>query len=350
MPNAARFIPAPDDRLIAHHGSLSSSRKTQKGMSGMSHRRIDLRVGTGPLDEGKSWNLAATVHLPDAPGENAPVLVALPGGGYTRHYFDLREPGYSEAEHHVGRGVVMVAIDHLRVGDSDIPELLDAGLEACAAANHAAVGAILAKLRHGALDPGVEPIRPVAVIGSGQSMGGHIGLLMQANHRSFDGLAMLGSSVVCTKLPARVPGEEICLLGKQDASEGLAALAAFDFRFAFHWEDVPDCFAQVDVDAKRGAAPMPYWGSATTPDAGSGLVPGHFAGAAAMVSVPTLIAMGERDVCQDSLRELAAYMSTRDLAVFVVPKMAHMHNFAGTRALMWRRLSAFIAQVADLQC
>jgi hypothetical protein len=27
--------------------------------------------------------------------------------------------------------------------------------------------------------------------------------------------------------------------------------------------------------------------------------------------------------------------------------MAHMHNFAGTRHLMWRRLSAFISQVAD---
>jgi alpha-beta hydrolase superfamily lysophospholipase len=316
----------------------------------MSHRRIDLHVGTGPLDDGKSWNLAATVHLPNASCDNAPVLVLLPGGGYTRHYFDLREPGYSEAEHHVGRGVVVVAIDHLRVGDSDIPELPDASLEACAAANHAAVGAILARLREGTLDPGVGPVRPVAVIGSGQSMGGHIGLLMQANHRSFDGLAMLGSSVVCTRLPARVPGEEICLLGRQDASEGLAALATFDFRFAFHWEDVPDRFAQVDVDAKRAAAPMPYWGSATTPDAGSGLVPGHLAGAAALVSVPTLVGMGERDVCQDSLRELAAYMSTRDLALFVVPRMAHMHNFAGTRALMWQRLSAFIAQVADLQC
>lgn len=313
----------------------------------MSHRRIDLRVETGPLDDGKSWTLATTVHLPGTPGDSAPVLIGLPGGLYTRHYFDLREPGYSEAEHHVARGVVVVAIDHLRVGDSDMPDLADASLEACAAANHAAMGVILGKLRDGTLDPGVAPIRPTAVIGSGQSMGGHIALLMQAHHRSFNGLAMLGSSVSCTKLPARVPGEEICLLGKQDANEGLAALATFDFRFAFHWEDVPDHFAQVDVDSKRGGAPTPYWACATSPNAGNGLVPGHLAGAAAMVNVPTLVGMGERDVCQDSLRELAAYMSTRDLALFIAPKMAHMHNFAGTRALMWRRLSAFIAQVAD---
>lgn len=315
----------------------------------MNHRRIELRIETGSLANGKSWTLAATVHLPDAANlaDRPPVLVGLPGGGYTRHYFDLREPGYSEAEHHVARGVVVITIDHLRVGDSDIPALEDASLPACAAANHAALGAILDRLRGGTLEPGIGPIVPAAVIGAGQSMGGHIALLMQANHRSFDGLAMLGSSVVCTRLPARAPGDEICLLGKAEPSEGLAKLASFDFRFAFHWEDVPDHFAKVDVDAKRGGGPMPYWGSATTPNAGDGLVPGHLAGTAATVTVPTLLGLGERDVCQDSLRELAAFMSAQDLAVFVAPKMAHMHNFAGTRALMWRRLSAFIAQVAD---
>jgi hypothetical protein len=32
--------------------------------------------------------------------------------------------------------------------------------------------------------------------------------------------------------------------------------------------------------------------------------------------------------------------------VIVVPQMAHMHNFAGTRRLLWDRIDAFIAQVA----
>jgi len=315
----------------------------------MSHRRIEISVNTGTLSSGKAWTLAATVHLPDAAslGPRPPVLVGLPGGGYTRHYFDLREASYSEAEHHVARGVVVIAIDHLRVGDSDIPALEEAGLPACAEADHAALQDILGKLRAGTLAPDVAPIQPAAVIGAGQSMGGHIALLMQANHRSFDGLAMLGSSVTCTRLPAPTAEGEICLLGQAEPSEGLAKLASFDFRYAFHWEDVPDHFAKVDVDAKRGGGPMPYWGSATTPNAGNGLVPGHLAGAAAVVAVPTLLGMGERDVCQDSLREMAAFMSARDLALFVAPKMAHMHNFAGTRHLMWRRLSAFISQVAD---
>lgn len=312
----------------------------------MSHRRIELTIGTGTLTSGKSWTLAATVHLPDEIGERPPVLIALPGGGYTRHYFDLREAGYSEAEYHVARGVVVVAIDHLRVGDSDVPGLEDASLQACAEANHAAVQVILGRLRGGTLANGIAPVAPAAVIGAGQSMGGHIALLMQAGHRTFDGLAMLGSSVVSTRLPSREAGGEISLLGQTDPTSGLAALVGFDFRFAFHWEDVPDRFADADMIGQRGGA-LPYWRSATTPNAGGGLLPGYLSGAAAVVTVPTLVAMGERDVCQDSLRELAVFMSTRDLALFVVPKMAHMHNFAGTRALMWRRLDAFIAQVAD---
>lgn len=315
----------------------------------MSHRRIELRVNTGTLSSGKTWTLAATVHLPHEAQleDRPPVLVAMPGGGYTRHYFDLREVGYSEAEHHVSRGVVVVALDHLRVGDSDIPDLEEASLAACAQANHAAVGAILGKLRGGTLESGIGAIDPAVVIGVGQSMGGHIGLLMQANHKTFDALAMLGSSVVSTRLPAREVGKEVSLMGQTDPVNGLSTLVGFDFRFAFHWEDVPERFAEVDIAGQRGSGPLPYWRSETTPNAGGGLLPGHLSTAAAVVTAPVLLGMGERDVCQDSLRELAAFMSTRDLALFVAPRMAHMHNFAGTRELMWRRLSALIAQVAD---
>lgn len=323
---------------------------TMAGMGNdMSHQRVDLRVETGDCAGLGTWTLAATVHLPERVAEHPPVLVCLPGGGYGRGYFDLREPGYSEAAYHVARGVVVIAIDHLRVGESDIPKLEDASLAATAAADHAALQVILERLKTGRLAAGIPAVTPSAVIGEGQSMGGHIAVLMQANHRSFDGLAILGSSVTCTRLPARTHGQEICLLGKQDPAEGLAALATFDWRFAFHWEDVPEHFAGVDVASKSGGAPIPYWGSATTPAAGDGLLPGNLSREAASVDVPVLVAMGERDVCQDPLREVAAFMSARDIAYFVVPRMAHMHNFAGTRALLWCRLGAFVAQVATIK-
>jgi hypothetical protein len=56
--------------------------------------------------------------------------------------------------------------------------------------------------------------------------------------------------------------------------------------------------------------------------------------------------MGERDVCQDSLREIAAFQSANDLSLSIIPRMAHMHNFAGTRRRMWRRIDAFVYQAA----
>ncbi|WP_071059635.1 hypothetical protein [Parafrankia soli] len=94
------------------------------------------------------WQIAVTVCLPAQPspsaagpgtdgletgglepggsaaggsGPGVPVLVGLPGGGYARRYFDLPEPGYSQAEHHVHRGAVVVMVDHLGVGESSVP-------------------------------------------------------------------------------------------------------------------------------------------------------------------------------------------------------------------------------------
>jgi pimeloyl-ACP methyl ester carboxylesterase len=316
----------------------------------MSHHKVDLHLDTGPLKNGQSWRLAATVHLPPLQclPADAPVLVCLPGGRYNRRYYDLQEPGYSEAEHHVDRGIVVVAIDHIRVGDSDMPDLNDASLAAAAESNHAVLQVILNRLREGNLAEGLPSITPTAVIGEGQSMGGHIALLMQAHHSCFDGLAMLGSSVSCTRLQGPARSDDICLLGKSDAAEGLARFADFDWRYAFHWEDVPEHFTAVETSTATGA-PMPYWGSETSPNAGGGLLPGHFAEEAATVTVPVLLAMGERDVTQDPLRETAAFMSALDLAYFVVPRMAHMHNFASTRGRLWARLSTFVSQVTDLR-
>lgn len=312
----------------------------------MSHKRFELRVDTGEATA-NSWTLAITIHAPDVACFRGPrpVLVTLPGGRYTRHYFDLREPGYSEAEFHVARGVVVIAIDHLGVGDSDIPSGPLVSLEYCAEVNHAALTIVLDRLRHGQIDPSLSPIELSAVIGAGQSMGGHIALLMQANHNSFDALAMLGSSVTCTRLPGRGEEQSICSLGKTNANEALAAIASFDFRFAFHWDDVPEHLVKADMESKQQGGDEIYWTSKTSPDAGNLMQAGAMTGVAARIRVPTLVAMGERDVCQDSLRELAAYMSARDIALFIAPKMAHMHNFAGTRQLMWRRIAAFIEQV-----
>jgi pimeloyl-ACP methyl ester carboxylesterase len=91
--------------------------------------------------------------------------------------------------------------------------------------------------------------------------------------------------------------------------------------------------------------PCPPWGSLTTPGAvaQSCLTPGAVAPEAAAVTVPVLVAMGERDVCADVKGEPRAYKSATSIDLYICPRMSHMHNFAGTREIFWQRIEAFAA-------
>ena len=57
------------------------------------------------------------------------------------------------------------------------------------------------------------------------------------------------------------------------------------------------------------------------------------------------MALGERDVLVDPRGEPRAYESARSVDLFVCPRMGHMHNFAGTRELFWRRIETWAAWV-----
>jgi pimeloyl-ACP methyl ester carboxylesterase len=307
----------------------------------VTHTRLELKVDLSDRE-----TIAATVHLPERL-DRPPVLFCLPGATYSRRYFDLPEPGYSEAQYHVERGTIVVAIDHLGVGESTIPAPEDARIPEVAAADSAAVARILAMLRDGSLTGG-RPVTPSARIGAGQSMGGFIAVAMQAKQRPFDGLVVLGASMVCTQIPSPRSGEAIRASGYADPLEAGARLfLETDWRYAFHWDDEPEHLVELDIAGKppRNGAVAP-WGSATVPNVTDLMLPGFIAREAAIIDVPVLIAMGERDVCQDPLRELAAFQSARDLSLLVVPRMAHMHNFAGTRRELWQRTHAFVGQVA----
>ena len=85
------------------------------------------------------------------------------------------------------------------------------------------------------------------------------------------------------------------------------------------------------------------WNSHATPGrvARSTLTPGVVAAEAAAVTVPVLCAMGVRDLVPDPLGEPRAFLSARSVDLFICPRMGHMHNFAGTRALFWERIHAF---------
>ncbi|HXO48845.1 MAG TPA: alpha/beta hydrolase, partial [Mycobacterium sp.] len=63
----------------------------------------------------------AWLFLPERPAAARAVLLCLAGGTYDKHYWHLDidgYPGYSFGEHLAESGFVVIAVDHLGIGDS----------------------------------------------------------------------------------------------------------------------------------------------------------------------------------------------------------------------------------------
>jgi pimeloyl-ACP methyl ester carboxylesterase len=215
------------------------------------------------------------------------------------------------------------------------------------------VATILDLLRAGTLAPDVPACEPRVVVGAGQSLGGHVLAGMQAFHRTFDGVAMLGSSMVGTYLPPRPDAAPFAVPdGASPLEAAMAGLAQADWPWIFHWDPEPDSAGAALVAADlAGGVPArriaPPWGSTTYPGfSAEMMLPGAMAEPVARIDVPVLLARGERDVCYPPAEEVASFTAATDVSLYSVPRMAHMHNFAATRAVLWRRLDEFVAHVA----
>jgi pimeloyl-ACP methyl ester carboxylesterase len=325
--------------------------------------RIDLRIDvSSAVPLAGRHEVAVTAFLPsaDALGSKPIAIFASPGGGYTRHYYDIQLPGhsgYSQAEAHVRSGFIFVAYDHLGVGDSTTEHLGDYSVPQLAAANDAAVREVTRRLVTGTLSDGLPPLPNLACIGIGQSMGGCVTVVMQGRHATFDAIAPLGFSALHTVLPQRdaaerqrgldhhlrVGSRDVAQISVAEASQGVV-----DFVYPFHWEDVPADIVAADM---VGGFPLrktaPPWGSLTVPPcAVTMMTPGVVAQEARAIKVPVLIGVGERDVCPDPHAEPSAYTGSGDVSLFIVPRMAHMHNFASSRQQLWSRIERWARRVA----
>ena len=290
----------------------------------MSHRRVDVRIDvSAAVDLPGPLETAVTAHVPASLPERPVVVFAFPGGGYSRGYFDIHRtelPGPTQAEFHADRGTLLLACDHLSVGDSSMA-IDDISFEQLAAANHGTVVGALARLRAGTLAEALPPVDPQIVVGMGQSMGGCLGIIQQANHRTFDALAVLGYSGARMRV----------------AADGLPTGVDLT-RYLFHGDDEPASLVEADL----GGDPQP-WRSPTMPArvpqmAQSGLIVAE----AARIDVPLFLAAGERDVLDDLATEPMAFRACDDVTLFRLRRSAHMHNFAPTRAVLWRRLHGWI--------
>ena len=117
-----------------------------------------------------------------------------------------------------------------------------------------------------------------------------------------------------------------------------------DLSWGFHFDDIgAEVVARDQTDFPFRNGDQPPWGSGTVPMPAAiwCLAPGSTLAEAAAVQVPVLVAMGERDVLVDPRGEARAYVSSPSVDWFQCPRMAHMHNFAGTRALLWQRIESW---------
>lgn len=317
------------------------------------HNQVDLRIDlTGRTELKGNLSTAATVHYPTgALSDPAVVIFAWPGGGYGKGYFDIRIPGmtgYSQAEHHTREGCIVVACDHPGVGKSSELDRTASSYENVAAANAATMAEVLRLLREGKMAPNLPGVTDPVLIGMGQSYGGMLLIVQQGRQRSFDGVAILGYSGTQIRLPDPVAGAT-APDGDTISLEGITARDKM--RYAFFWEDVPQTIVAEDMKGSlpKRQPPLPMWASDRRPGGAhwSPHIPNVVAHWAAVIECPVFIGCGERDVCPDPWSEPAAYRRSSDITLSVTPRMAHMHNFAGTRKELWTRLSSWIRGVVE---
>ncbi|WP_407688303.1 alpha/beta fold hydrolase [Mycobacterium sp. HUMS_1102779] len=285
---------------------------------------------------GEDASLAAT-YYPARAGAGA-VLVCLPGGTYSRAYWDLDipgRPGYSFAEFATGQGHGVVTIDPLGTGESSKPARVF-GFADIAAALDRAVAAI----------PGVTGVHapPVALA---HSLGGYLAITQQSLYSSYAALAVLGCTnqhVAPLNLDAGFIARAATPHGRAElAEEILSALPEPYFEGPrehlqswFHLPDVPADVVAADCVTAKSVVPRAF---------GTALIPGVVAEHAARIEAPVFVGYGAVDVSPDPRAEAGLYRSSRDITTLVLDDCAHCHNMASGRHRLWRRLLAWVGTV-----
>lgn len=292
---------------------------------------IDVSEATGLV----GVEIAASLVIPENVGTPVVLAVALPGGGYSRAYWDIDWPGgYSQAEYHARRGWIFAAVDHLGIGGSSPLDPAGLTIGRMARAFAAASMQLAQRLRAGTLADSLVPMPVSSVIGMGHSMGGCVAVVAQGRFAPFDALAVLGYSVSNSVLPS--PGPEATLVDADLVGPGVAPLT-----WCYHHDDVDRALRHEDL---KGGFPFrttsaPPWGCSIIPPAAISIMsPGVVSAEAARVRVPVFIGFGDRDVCPDPRSEPACYPSSPGVTKTVIGTMAHMHNFARSRSRLWSQL------------
>jgi alpha-beta hydrolase superfamily lysophospholipase len=312
---------------------------------------FDVTTGVGsdePLSQ-EAW-----IVLPERPTDAHAVLVCLAGGTYDKHYWHIDidgHSGYSFGEHLAGSGFVVIAVDHLGIGDSTDPTASGPlGLELLAKGDAEVARQIRERLRRGDLHQDLPTSLPV--VGVGHSMGACLTTMVQATARPYDAVVLLGYGVQITnvyedtadaaELEARIQQsiEASCQLTGAKPTDAHVYAPRGYLADLFYAGEVPQDVIDADT-AVQSRVPLRAAAEVTTP----GMVKQY----APRVDVPVLLAFGAAlDVSPNPYAEPTNYTGSPDVTLHLVPNSGHCHNFASHRSQLWDRIATWVPTVVPV--
>jgi len=246
------------------------------------------------------------------------LLVCLPGGSYSRSYYQADFDGfdgYNFSNYMASTGFNVLTLDHLGMGESSKPDAVENLDKKCIAAfNHAAVQDVLGQFES----------KP-HLIGIGHSMGSMALIEQQANHATFDKICVLGWTNIGLSVDTTDLKPQIDTPQYSPTDRSL-------MRPLFHLPDVPDDLIKQD-DARASLTPSPF--------AMQALQPGIVAEEAGSITCPVLLAYGEVDISPSPSDEPGFYKNAKEVELTILAGSAHNHNFARTRTNLWDDIAAF---------
>lgn len=284
---------------------------------------------------GAMLHAAVDVFLPNTPPRA--VLYCLPGGGVNRQYFDLQGDGHSFAAAMLARGHIVVTIDHIGVGDSDEPQdRFQLTSVLLAQANASACRQVEAGLADGSLCPGLPAQPPLPSFGVGHSMGAMLTVLQHAADPMHAGLALLCFST--RGLPEYLSADA------REAATGAdgGRARAEEFARAFFQGDPRQQAPRQEPTTPASIALAPVQDKMLQTSALTSMLPNNVGPEAASITVPVLLALGERDIAGRPHRIPQAFPASRDIVLHINPQAGH-HPFVGTaRAMFFARIAEWL--------
>jgi alpha-beta hydrolase superfamily lysophospholipase len=309
---------------------------------------FDVTDGVG---SGEQLTQQAWAFLPERPADARAVLLCLAGGTYDKHYWHIEidgHPGYSFGEHLADAGFVVIAVDHLGIGESSDPTASGPlGLKLLAKGDAEVALQIRERLRRGEIHDELPAALPL--VGVGHSMGACLTTMVQATAHPFDAVVLLGYGVQITNvyedtadaadLEARIQQtiEAACQLTGAKPSDAHTFAPRAYLADLFYAGEVPPEVVKADT-AAQSRVPVRAAAEVTTP--------GFVANYAPRLDVPVFLAFGAAlDVSPNPHAEPINYIGSPDVTLHLVPNSGHCHNLAGHRGQLWDRIAKWIPTI-----